>query len=78
MVRTQIQLTEEQAAALRRRASERGASIAQIIREWIDAALTLDKAADARSRALGAIGRFHSGRRDVSVRHDSYLADDYK
>jgi Ribbon-helix-helix protein, copG family len=76
MVRTQIQLTESQAAALRRRASERGTSIAQLIREGIETALMLDKAADGRNRALRAVGRFSSGKHDVSVQHDSYLAED--
>jgi hypothetical protein len=28
-----------------------------------------------RARALKAAGRFHSGKRDVSLRHDEYLAE---
>ena len=78
MVRTQIQLTEEQARALHRKAAERGSSIALLIREAIDAALAHDDAQDRRRRALAAVGRFRSGHRDVSVDHDHYLAEDFR
>lgn len=78
MVRTQIQLTEEQARALHRKASERETSVAQLIREAIDASLAAEDTADARQRALQAVGRYRSGRSDVGAEHDRYLAEDFR
>lgn len=46
MVRTQIQLTEQQAMSVQ--------------------------------RARAAAGRFHSGMKDVSARHDAHLAEAFK
>lgn len=76
MIRTQIQLTDEQAALLRRAAAERGLSMAAVIRELVDDAL----AAPARARtarARSAIGRFASGARTVSREHDRELEEAY-
>ena len=72
MVRTQIQLTEQQARALRRVAASRGMSMAAVIRELLDAALTssLDAKVD---RALAVVGRFSSGATTVSGDHDAEL-----
>lgn len=33
--------------------------------------------ASMRQRALSAAGRFHSGRSDVAIDHDQYLAESY-
>jgi hypothetical protein len=75
MVRTQIQLTDEQADMLRRVAAERGVSMAGIIRELLDRSLG-DAGREARSRrALGTVGRFSSGIGDVAEEHDRHLAD---
>ena len=78
IVRTQIQLTEAQAQALHRRASERGTSVAHLIREAVDASLAADRASDTRQRALQTVGRFRSGLNDVSAEHDRYLAEDFR
>ena len=75
MIRTQIQLTEEQARELKRRAAARGVSMATLIREAVDRALGSDDDARRRERAVAAIGGFRSGRTDVSAEHDRYLAD---
>jgi len=81
MIRTQIQLTEEQAEALKALASRQRVSVAELIRRSVDAMIrsaaepTPD---ERRRRALAAIGRFHSGRHDVAVNHDRYLAEDYR
>lgn len=78
MVRTQIQLTEEQARALHRKASEQATSVAHLIREAVDASLAADRVAGDRQRALQAVGRFRSGLNDVSADHDRYLAEDFR
>ncbi len=44
MVRTQIQLTEQQARRLRRHARERGVSLAEIIRRCVEKGLAEDLA----------------------------------
>ncbi|MBO0686338.1 MAG: ribbon-helix-helix protein, CopG family [Candidatus Dormibacteraeota bacterium] len=78
MVRTQIQLTEEQVRVLHQKASERETSVAQLIREAIDASLAADDETERRRRALEVVGRFDSGLDDVGEEHDRYLADDFR
>lgn len=76
MVRTQIQLTEEQAARLRRLAAHRGVSMAEIVREAVERYMQQTGAADEGeldARALAVIGRFASGQQSVSVDHDLHL-----
>ena len=78
MVRTQVQLTEEQLAALRAQAARRGSSVSAVVRRAVDALLRSEASAspeERRRRALEAVGRFSSGKRDVAERHDDYLAD---
>ncbi len=77
MVRTQIQLTEEQAARLKRIAAERGVSMAEVIRDAVDSIPEPNDRAERWARARAVLGTFHDieGRTDVSVRHDEYLAE---
>jgi len=78
MIRTQIQLTEEQARRLKALAAERGISVAELIRQSVDAFSPAAGNTDAktrRQRAIAVVGRFHSGKRDVSSEHDRYLAE---
>jgi Ribbon-helix-helix protein, copG family len=78
MVRTQIQLTERQARRLKQLAAAQGRSMADLIRSSVDALLAQPQTGDAegrRARALRAVGRFHSGVRDLSSKHDRHLAD---
>jgi hypothetical protein len=80
MVRTQIQLSEEQVAALKRLAHSRGCSIAQVVRDAVDLVVRQGPAAsprELRARAAAASGRFRSGLKDLSRAHDRYLAEDY-
>ena len=77
MVRTQIQLTEDQFAALRERAAAEGRSMADLVRTGVDSILRgagrVDRE-ERRRRALAVIGRYRSAPRDLSRRHDDYLA----
>lgn len=78
MVRTQIQLTEEQSRALKRMASAWGVSVAQLIRDSVNALIRSSPTIDTeerRRRALAAAGRFHSGKADLSTHHDQYLKE---
>lgn len=81
MIRTQIQLTEEQAAKLKRVADERGVSMAEVIRDAVDEIPDRDDRAERFARALAAVRkggfRDREGRTDVSTRHDDYLAEIY-
>lgn len=74
MIRTQVQLTDDQARALRRVAAERGVSMAAVIRELLDESLAAPNTAQV-TRARAAIGRFASGERTISEEHDRELAD---
>lgn len=77
MVRTQIQLTEEQARRLRKQARQQGVSLAELIRRCVDRGLAGDRPDRARlyERAAGLVGRFadRKGARDLARAHDRYL-----
>lgn len=78
MVRTQIQLTEEQVKALKKMALSRHLSIAEIIRQAVDTVIrtnTVVGIKERRKRAIDIVGRFSSGKRDISRKHDTYLAE---
>ncbi|MBM4055740.1 MAG: ribbon-helix-helix protein, CopG family [Planctomycetes bacterium] len=78
MVRTQIQLTEEQVKALKKIALSRHLSIAEIIRQAVDTVIRTNTMVDIeerRKRAIDIAGRFSSGKRDISRKHDIYLAE---
>jgi hypothetical protein len=81
MIRTQIQLTEDQAAALRELAHRENVSIAELTRQAIDHWLNHVGAippSEQRRQALDVVGRFHSGKSDISEKHDDYLAEAYR
>jgi len=78
MVRTQVQLTEEQATGLRQLAHKRHVSIAELVRESVDQLLRHDggnSGAECRKRAAQVAGRFRSGGLPLSDQHDRYLAE---
>jgi hypothetical protein len=78
MVRTQIQLTPSQARALRDAAAREGRSVADLIRELVDAHVASTPGpsrGEVRRRAIAAAGRFRSGRGDLGTRHDRHLED---
>lgn len=85
MVRTQIQITEQQARFLRQKAHDDHVSLSEIIRRAIDQAATAEQARRddlaakyARaSRIVGTAKALH-GETDISVNHDRYLEEDFR
>ncbi len=78
MIRTQIQLTEKQAVALREMSATRQVSMAELIRISIDLFVQREAATSRASvvaRAKSAAGQFASCVNDVSADHDRYLAE---
>ncbi|MBI5015778.1 MAG: ribbon-helix-helix protein, CopG family [Deltaproteobacteria bacterium] len=79
MVRTQIQLEEEQAARIRRAAADRHVSVAELIRRSVDLYLSsmprIVSREDQKERAIRAAGRFRSGVTDLGEAHDQYLEE---
>lgn len=78
MKRTQIQLTDEQAAKLKRLSGVRHRSMANLIREAVDEYVRADVVQsddEKRRRALKAAGCASSGLGDLAEKHDEYLAE---
>jgi replication initiation and membrane attachment protein DnaB len=77
MVRTQIQLTEEQSKTLKKIAGKKHLSVAELIRQGVSTLMKTGEVSmeERKERAIAAAGRFRSGKKDVSVRHDDYLAE---
>lgn len=61
-------------------ARDKGVSVSQLIREGIDLYRQSEDRLpfEKKKKAMAAVGRFSSGRSDISGRHDEYLADAYK
>ena len=81
MIRTQIQLTETQARTLKKVAMDKGTSVAEVIRRAVDNMVQRSPKVSGEERikrALEIVGKFRSGRRDVSQKHDKYLAEAYE
>ena len=80
MVRTQIQITEEQAKAVKRFALARHVSVAELIWRAVDIMVKSSPVADPEEslkRAIEIVGKFRSRKHDIAKRHDKYLADVY-
>ena len=78
MIRTQIQLTDEQAAGLKSLSAEKGGSMAEWIRRAVDHLLCDGGTPDRETlkrRALAAVGAARSGLGDLAENHDAYLED---
>lgn len=78
MVRTQIQLTDVQAQALKELAAAEGRSMAELVRDGVDSLLRARGAVDreaVKARSIAAIGRFKSAVRDLGSKHDDHLSD---
>ena len=78
MVRTQIQLPEDQVAALRKMSATRQLPMAELIRMSIEGFIKRESGSSREAivaRAIAAVGRFSSGSDDGGREHDKYLAD---
>jgi hypothetical protein len=82
MIRTQIQLTEDQWKKLKELSAMRRTPVAELVRASIDQyigsseIITMD---ERRRRAIAVIGRYHSGETggNISEEHDKYLDEAY-
>lgn len=77
MIRTQIQLDEEQARALKRLAAERGVSMAALVREGIDHLLAQTQRDTDWENALEAVGKYRGSGGAVAEDHDHYLDETF-
>lgn len=75
MIRTQIQLDEEQGAALKRLAVERGVSIAALVREGVDLLLAGAGGDADWEAALRVVGRHRGPGGSVAEDHDRHLEE---
>jgi hypothetical protein len=84
MVRSQIQLTEEQHRRLKRWARKLGISMAEAVRRCVTDRLAAEETAPTRAalvrEALAVAGAYTDplGEGDVARRHDEMLADAYR
>ena len=82
MLRTQIQLTPDQARRLRTLARQQDVSVARLIRQSVDRLLddTARRPAARYERAAKLVGAFSDRDRakDVGRRHDAYLDESYE
>ena len=77
MIRTQIQLTPEQAHALKNLAAREGKSVAELIRISVDSMVRsggVRDQADLRRKAMAAAGKL-TGPPNLAVNHDEFLAE---
>ncbi|MGD2123040.1 MAG: CopG family transcriptional regulator [Gemmatimonadota bacterium] len=84
MIRTQIQVTEEQHRWLKRWARERGISLSEAVRRCVDLQMAAEATGNRRSdrvrRAMSVIGKYSDpeGSSSVGRDHDTVLADVYR
>ncbi|MBW2067095.1 MAG: CopG family transcriptional regulator [Deltaproteobacteria bacterium] len=80
MVRTQIQLTEEQARKLREISASRRESVASLIRKAIDQFIISgdpDRSLLYR-QAESIVGKYEADKGDISINHDCYLEEAFE
>lgn len=75
MIRTQIQLELPTYERLKKRAAELQCSISELARQGIEEKLARHAQEKKWTTSFEAIGRHGSGLKDLSERHDDYLAD---
>jgi len=81
MVRTKLQLSEDQTKAIKRITAAQGTSMAEVIRRAVDEVIISSPAGDWKERhrrALAIVGKFRSGKRDISRNHDRCLAEAHR
>ncbi|MHB1254493.1 MAG: ribbon-helix-helix protein, CopG family [Candidatus Humimicrobiaceae bacterium] len=81
MKRTQMQLTDKQYKLLKELSAEKDVSMAEVIREALSfySSSTATTTRGTRVRdALSIIGKYNSGKKDISIKHDEYLEKAFK
>lgn len=80
MIRTQIQLDEDQARRIKEAARIEGVSFAEMVRRCVERALPELRSGRAQryGRARGAIGAFRAGRDDLAEEHDAHLDEAFE
>lgn len=80
MVRTQIQLTDEQARDLRKLADKESVSLAELIRRGVETLRNRSVSVtdeERRARALSAIGTFRCDGARLSTNHDQAFGESH-
>jgi len=81
MIRTQIQLTETQVSKIKKVAMDQRISVAEVIRRAVENMVQSNAKMSIPERAKRAIeiaGKFRSGKKNISTKHDEYLAEAYE
>jgi hypothetical protein len=79
MRRLQIQLTDEQEAAVRDSATRTGRSVAAVVRDAVERFVRADNREERIGRVMALAGKYRDkdGATDVATNHDRYLAEIY-
>ena len=75
MVRTQIQFEKGTYEKLKARSKATGNSISEIVRRALDRNMETEEFDQKWRRAAESLGKFSSGLKDLSEKHDQYLDD---
>ena len=84
MVRTQVQLTEDQHTALKRWAQRLGISLSEAVRRCVADRLATERIGDGRAdrvrEALAVVGKYDDpdGPSRVAIDHDDHLDEAYR
>ncbi|PKO01738.1 MAG: hypothetical protein CVU43_11540 [Chloroflexi bacterium HGW-Chloroflexi-5] len=79
MIRTQIQLTPEQAKSLKKISKKENKSVAELIRISVDRLIKSDGTITdelSKQKAYSVIGKL-KGPKDLAEKHDNYLEDTF-
>jgi predicted CopG family antitoxin len=75
MIRTQIQFEKESYEKLKAKSKASGDSISEIVRRSLDSTIDSQEADQKWARAFQSMGKFESGLKDLSNKHDEYLGN---
>ncbi|NDC80468.1 MAG: ribbon-helix-helix protein, CopG family [Verrucomicrobia bacterium] len=73
MIRTQIQFEKKTYEKLKAKSKASGASISEIVRRSLDTTIEKHEAEEKWARAFQSLGKFESGLRNLSEKHDEHL-----
>lgn len=79
MIRTQVQLDPEQHRRLKDLAADRGVSVAQLVREGVEAVLSEERAGNPWNDVFDIVGKYGRGEppENVGREHDRFLDEAY-